>query len=316
MTKRILVTGGAGFIGSHLCEKLLQEDNFVICLDNFFTGSKKNIEHLLDNKNFQLIEHDVTIPYDIEVDEIYNLACPASPPHYQYDPVKTIRTSVLGIINMLDLAKKYNAKILQASTSEIYGDPIVHPQVESYWGNVNPIGVRSCYDEGKRCAETLMMDYHRQFNVDIRIVRIFNTYGPNMALNDGRVVSNFIVQALENKDITIYGDGSQTRSFCYVSDLIDGLVKMMENPQLFIGPVNLGNPQETSILDFAKYIISLTNSSSKIIFKELPSDDPVQRKPNIELAKKELDWEPKVNAEEGIKNTIKYFENVLNITKI
>lgn len=316
MTKRILVTGGAGFIGSHLCEKLLQENNFVICLDNFFTGSKKNIEHLLDNKNFQLIEHDVTLPYDIEVDEIYNLACPASPPHYQYDPVKTIRTSVLGIINMLDLAKKYNAKILQASTSEIYGDPIVHPQVESYWGNVNPIGVRSCYDEGKRCAETLMMDYHRQFNVDIRIVRIFNTYGPNMALNDGRVVSNFIVQALENKDITIYGDGSQTRSFCYVSDLIDGLVKMMENPQLFIGPVNLGNPQETSILDFAKYIISLTNSSSKIIFKELPSDDPVQRKPNIELAKKELDWEPKVNAEEGIKNTINYFENVLNITKI
>lgn len=311
MTKRILVTGGAGFIGSHLCEKLLQEDNFVICLDNFFTGSKKNIEHLLKNKNFQLVEHDVTIPYDIKVDEIYNLACPASPPHYQFDPVKTIRTSVLGIINMLDLAKKYNAKILQASTSEIYGDPIVHPQVESYWGNVNPIGIRSCYDEGKRCAETLMMDYHRQFNIDIRIVRIFNTYGPNMALNDGRVVSNFIVQALENKDITIYGDGSQTRSFCYVSDLIDGLVKMMNNPQKFIGPVNLGNPQETSILDFAKFILKLTQSDSKIIFKELPSDDPIQRKPNIELAKKELNWEPKVNTEEGLKNTIEYFSKIL-----
>ena len=311
MTKRILVTGGAGFIGSHLCEKLLQEDNFVICLDNFFTGSKKNIEHLLKNKNFQIVEHDVTIPYDIEVDEIYNLACPASPPHYQFDPVKTIRTSVLGIINMLDLAKRYNAKILQASTSEIYGDPIVHPQVESYWGNVNPIGIRSCYDEGKRCAETLMMDYHRQFNVDIRIVRIFNTYGPNMGLNDGRVVSNFIIQALENKDITIYGDGTQTRSFCYVSDLIDGLVKMMNNPQKFIGPVNLGNPQETSILDFAKFILKLTQSDSKIIFKELPSDDPIQRKPNIELAKKELNWKPKVNAEEGLKNTIEYFSEIL-----
>ena len=311
LTKRILVTGGAGFIGSHLCKKLLQEDNFVICLDNFFTGSKKNIEHLLKNKNFQLIEHDVTIPYDIEVDEIYNLACPASPPHYQFDPVKTIRTSVLGIINMLDLAKKYNARILQASTSEIYGDPIIHPQVESYWGNVNPIGIRSCYDEGKRCAETLMMDYHRQFNVDIRIVRIFNTYGPNMALNDGRVVSNFIVQALENKDITIYGDGSQTRSFCYVSDLIDGLVKMMNNPQKFIGPVNLGNPQETSILEFAKFILKLTQSDSKIIFKELPSDDPIQRKPNIELAKKELNWTPKVDAEEGLKNTIEYFSEIL-----
>ena len=311
MAKKILVTGGAGFIGSHLCEKLLQEDNFVICLDNFFTGSKKNIEHLLKNKNFQLVEHDVTIPYDIEVDEIYNLACPASPPHYQFDPVKTIRTSVLGIINMLDLAKRYNAKILQASTSEIYGDPIVHPQVESYWGNVNPIGIRSCYDEGKRCAETLMMDYHRQFNVDIRIVRIFNTYGPNMALNDGRVVSNFIIQALENKDITIYGDGTQTRSFCYVSDLIDGLVKMMNNPQKFIGPVNLGNPQETSILDFAKFILKLTQSDSKIIFKELPSDDPIQRKTNIELAKKELNWKPKVNAEEGLKNTIEYFSEIL-----
>ena len=314
--KRILITGGAGFIGSHLCERLLNDGNDIICLDNFFTGSKDNIRHLIGHNHFELVRHDVTKEFIAEVDQIYNLACPASPPHYQYDPVKTIRTSVLGIINMLDLAKKYNAKILQASTSEIYGDPIVHPQVESYWGNVNPIGVRSCYDEGKRCAETLMMDYHRQFNVDIRIVRIFNTYGPNMALNDGRVVSNFIVQALENKDITIYGDGSQTRSFCYVSDLIDGLVKMMENPQHFIGPVNLGNPQETSILDFAKYIISLTNSSSKIIFKELPSDDPVQRKPNIELAKKELDWEPKVNSEEGIKNTINYFENVLNITKI
>ena len=314
--KRILVTGGAGFIGSHLCERLLNEGNDIICLDNFFTGSKDNIRHLIGDSHFELVRHDITKEFFAEVDQIYNLACPASPPHYQFDPVKTIRTSVLGIINMLDLAKKYNAKILQASTSEIYGDPIVHPQVESYWGNVNPIGIRSCYDEGKRCAETLMMDYHRQFNVDIRIVRIFNTYGPNMALNDGRVVSNFIVQALENKDITIYGDGKQTRSFCYVSDLIDGLVKMMENPQHFIGPVNLGNPQETSILDFAKNIISLTNCRSKIIFKELPSDDPVQRKPNIELAKKELNWTPKINAEEGIKNTINYFEKVLNITKV
>lgn len=311
LSKRILVTGGAGFIGSHLCEKLLEQGNCVVCLDNFFTGSKSNIEPLLSNSNFELIEYDVVEPFDIKVDEIYNLACPASPPHYQYDSVKTTKTSVLGIINMLELAKKYNSKILQASTSEIYGNPIVHPQIENYWGNVNPIGIRSCYDEGKRCAETLIMDYHRQYGVQTRIVRIFNTYGTNMDKNDGRVVSNFIVQALKNEDITIYGDGSQTRSFCYVSDLIDGMIKMMNNFQNFIGPVNLGNPSERTILDFAKLIIELTNSNSKIVFKSLPSDDPIQRKPDITLAKKELNWEPKIDIEKGLKETIKYFAKKL-----
>ena len=306
--KRILITGGAGFIGSHLCERLLNEGNDVICLDNFFTGSKDNIRHLLDNNRFELVRHDITKEYFIEVDEIYNLACPASPPHYQYNAIKTIKTSVLGMINMLGLAKRCKAKILQASTSEVYGDPLIHPQVESYWGNVNPIGIRSCYDEGKRCAETLMMDYHRQNKVDIRIVRIFNTYGPNMDLIDGRVVSNFIVQALKNEDITIYGDGSQTRSFCYVDDLIDGMIKMMNNKKGFIGPVNLGNPSERTILDFAKLIIKLTNSSSKIIYKPLPLDDPSKRQPDISLAEKELNFKPKVDIEEGLIKTIEYFK--------
>ncbi len=309
--KRILVTGGAGFIGSHLCEELLNRGNDVICLDNFFTGSKDSIRHLLDNNRFELVRHDVTKEYFIEVDEIYNLACPASPPHYQYNPIKTAKTSVLGVINMLGLAKRCKAKVLQASTSEVYGDPIVHPQKETYWGNVNPIGIRSCYDEGKRMAETLMFDYHRQNNVDIRVVRIFNTYGPNMDKNDGRVVSNFIVQALQNKDITIYGDGSQTRSFCYVSDLVAGMIKMMENEEGFNGPVNLGNPVETSILDFAKFIIELTNSKSKIVFLPLPSDDPTQRKPDITLAKEKLNWEPVVNVKDGLLKTIEYFKNVI-----
>ena len=311
--KRILITGGAGFIGSHLCKRLLDEGNDVICLDNFFTGSKENIINLLDNNRFELVRHDITKEYFIEVDEIYNLACPASPPHYQYNAIKTIKTSVLGMINMLGLAKRCKAKILQASTSEVYGDPLIHPQIESYWGNVNPIGIRSCYDEGKRCAETLMMDYHRQNKTDIRIVRIFNTYGPNMDLNDGRVVSNFIVQALKNEDITIYGDGSQTRSFCYVDDLIDGMIKMMNNKKGFIGPVNLGNPSERTILDFAKLIIKLTNSNSKIIHKPLPSDDPSKRQPDISLAEKELNFKPKVDIEEGLIKTIEYFKNKLNL---
>ena len=309
--KRILVTGGAGFIGSHLCERLLADGNDVICLDNFFTGSKDNIRHLLDDNHFELVRHDITKEYFAEVDQIYNLACPASPPHYQYNAIKTIKTSVLGVLHMLGLARRCNAKILQASTSEVYGDPKVHPQTEDYWGNVNPIGVRSCYDEGKRCAETLMMDYHRQNNVNTRIVRIFNTYGPKMALNDGRVVSNFIIQALQNKDLTIYGDGSQTRSFCYVSDLVEGLVRMMNNEHNFIGPVNLGNPSERSILDFAKYIIELTNSNSKSVFKELPQDDPVQRKPDITLAKQELGWEPNVDIKDGLMKTIEYFASKL-----
>lgn len=305
--KRILITGGAGFIGSHLCERLLNEGNEVICLDNFFTGSKDNIRHLLDNNRFELVRHDVTKEYYAEVDQIYNMACPASPPHYQYNPIKTIKTSVLGVTNMLGLAKRCRATILQASTSEVYGNPLVHPQTEDYWGNVNPIGIRSCYDEGKRCAETLMMDYHRQNNVDTRIIRIFNTYGPNMDPNDGRVVSNFIVQALQNKDITMYGDGTQTRSFCYVSDLVDGIVKMMNNEQKFIGPVNLGNPSERTVYDLAELIIKLTNSNSKIKFAPLPQDDPLQRKPDISLAKKELCWEPKVDIEEGLLKTIEYF---------
>ena len=309
--KRILITGGAGFIGSHLCERLLNEGNDVICLDNFFTGSKDNIRHLLDNNRFELVRHDVTKEYYAEVDQIYNMACPASPPHYQYNPIKTIKTSVLGVTNMLGLAKRCRATILQASTSEVYGNPLVHPQTEDYWGNVNPIGIRSCYDEGKRCAETLMMDYHRQNNVDIRIIRIFNTYGPNMDPNDGRVVSNFIVQALQNKDITMYGDGTQTRSFCYVSDLVDGIVKMMNNEQKFIGPVNIGNPSERTVYDLAELIIKLTNSNSKIKFAPLPQDDPLQRKPDISLAKKELGWEPKVDIEEGLLKTIEYFQNVL-----
>ena len=309
--KRILVTGGAGFIGSHLCERLLTEGNEVICLDNFFTGSKDNIRHLLQNDHFELVRHDITKEYFAEVDQIYNLACPASPPHYQYNAIKTIKTSVLGVTNMLGLAKRCKATILQASTSEVYGDPKVHPQREDYWGNVNPIGIRSCYDEGKRCAETLMMDYHRQNVVDTRIVRIFNTYGPNMDMNDGRVVSNFIVQALQNQDITIYGDGSQTRSFCYVSDLVDGMIKMMNNSQKFIGPVNLGNPSERTILDFAKLIIEMTNSNSKIVYKPLPGDDPTQRKPDISLAQKELNWEPKVDIKEGLTKTIEYFDKKL-----
>lgn len=309
--KRILVTGGAGFIGSHLCERLLNQGNYVICLDNFFTGSRKNVEHLLDKDNFQLVEHDITKEFVAEVDQIYNLACPASPPHYQYNAIKTIKTSVLGIINMLGLAKRCNATILQASTSEVYGDPKIHPQSEDYWGNVNPIGIRSCYDEGKRCAETLMMDYHRQHNVDIRIVRIFNTYGPNMDMNDGRVVSNFIIQALKDEDITIYGNGLQTRSFCYVDDLIDALIKMMNNPQRFIGPVNLGNPSERTILDFAKTIIEMTGSKSEIAYKDLPSDDPLQRQPDLTLAMRELEWQPTTEIEIGLEKTIKYFEKKL-----
>lgn len=317
--KRILVTGGAGFIGSHLCEKLLGDGNYIICLDNFFTGSKNNITHLINNKNFELIEQDITKEFFIEVDQIYNLACPASPPHYQYDPIKTVKTSVLGTINMLELAKKSKATILQASTSEVYGDPKMHPQTENYWGNVNPIGIRSCYDEGKRCAETLMMDYHRQHNVDIRIVRIFNTYGPNMDMNDGRVVSNFIVQTLKGQDITVYGDGLQTRSFCYVDDLVEGLIKMMNNPQKFIGPVNLGNNSERTIIDFAKTIIDMINSKndinveskSKIIHKDLPSDDPTKRQPELTLAKQELNWQPTTDIKAGLEKTIEYFEKKL-----
>lgn len=308
--KKILVTGGAGFIGTHLCKKLLSENNIVVCLDNFFTGRHKNIEQFIQNPNFRLIEHDIINPIDIEVDEIYNLACPASPPHYQYDPIKTMKTSVLGVMNMLDLAKQNNAKILQASTSEVYGDPQVHPQIENYWGNVNPIGIRSCYDEGKRCAETLMMDYHRMEGIDTKIVRIFNTYGPNMSPDDGRVVSNFIIQALKNENITIYGDGTQTRSFCYVDDLVDGLIKMMNSD--LIGPINLGNPSERTILDFAKLIIKITNSKSKIIHTTLPKDDPTKRQPDITLAREKLNWQPKINIYEGIDKTVKYFKSFLS----
>ena len=308
--KRILITGGAGFIGSHLCKRLLNEGNYVICLDNFFTGRKTNIETLLPNPNFELVEHDIIEPIDIRVDEIYNLACPASPPHYQYDPIKTMKTSVIGIINMLELAEKYNAKILQASTSEVYGDPLVHPQVETYWGNVNPIGIRSCYDEGKRCAETLISDYRRQKNINTKIIRIFNTYGPNMTHDDGRVVSNFILQALKGEDITVYGDGSQTRSFCYVDDLIDGIVKMMDSN--LSEPVNLGNPTERTILDFAKLIIEFTGTKSKIIYKPLPSDDPTKRRPDITLAQTKLNWTPKVDINEGLKKTVAYFKELIN----
>ena len=310
--KRILVTGGAGFIGSHLCEKLLNEGNEVIALDNFFTGSKRNVIRLLDNPYFELVRHDVTMPFFAEIDEIYNLACPASPVHYQYNAIKTVKTSVMGAINMLGLAKRVNAKILQASTSEVYGDPIVHPQIENYWGNVNPIGLRSCYDEGKRVAETLFVNYYRQNKVRIKIARIFNTYGPNMHPNDGRVVSNFIVQALQNKDITIYGDGSQTRSFQYVDDLISGFDKLMnKTPEDFFGPVNIGNPNEFTILELAQTIIELTNSKSKLIFLPLPEDDPMQRQPDITLAKEKLNWEPKVSLKNGLDKTIQYFDTLL-----
>jgi UDP-glucuronate decarboxylase len=309
--RRILVTGGAGFLGSHLCDRLVAEGHDVLCLDNFFTGSKKNVSHLLGRTNFELVRHDLVEPIFLEVDEIYNLACPASPVHYQYNPVKTVKTSVMGAINMLGLAKRVNARILQASTSEIYGNPTVHPQKEDYWGNVNTIGPRSCYDEGKRCAETLFFDYHRQNRVNIRVVRIFNTYGPRMHPNDGRVVSNFIVQALTGQDITVYGEGSQTRSFCYVDDLIEGMIRMMNGPDNFIGPVNLGNPAEVAILELAKLVIGMTDSSSKIIFEPLPVDDPTQRQPDITLAKEQLDWEPFGGLEQGLKKTIEYFRTVV-----
>ena len=311
--KRILVTGGAGFIGSHLCKRLIDEGNEVICADNLFTGSKKNIEALLENNRFEFMRHDVTKELLVEVDQIYNLACPASPVHYQYNPVKTMKTSVLGAINMLGLAKRVRGKILQASTSEVYGNPYVHPQPEGYWGNVNPIGIRSCYDEGKRAAETLFFDYHRQNGVDIKVIRIFNTYGPNMNPDDGRVVSNFIVQALKGEDITIYGDGRQTRSFCYVDDLVEGMVRMMNSRDGFTGPVNLGNPGEFTMLELAEKVLALTGSKSNIVYQSLPQDDPTQRKPVIDLAKKELDWEPKVALAEGLKKTIAYFEQVCMI---
>jgi UDP-glucuronate decarboxylase len=309
---RCLVTGGAGFLGSHLCERLLNDGHEVICLDNYFTGRMANVAHLRDNRNFELIRHDVTEPILLEVDRIFNLACPASPIHYQFNPVKTIKTSVMGAINMLGLAKRVYARILQASTSEVYGDPAVHPQTEDYWGNVNPIGIRSCYDEGKRVAETLFMDYHRQNKVDIRIVRIFNTYGPRMLPNDGRVVSNFIVQALNGEDITIYGDGSQTRSFCYVDDLIEGFVRMM-NQDKIIGPVNIGNPGEFTMLELAKEVLDLTGSKSKIVYKPLPGDDPKMRRPDITLAKEALDWEPTIPLRKGLEKTIVYFDNLLKV---
>jgi UDP-glucuronate decarboxylase len=309
--KRILITGGAGFLGSHLCERLLAEGHDVICLDNFFTGSKNNILHLMPHPRFELIRHDIINPIYLEIDEIYNLACPASPVHYQFNPIKTIKTSVMGAINTLGLAKRVRATILQASTSEVYGDPEVHPQTEDYWGRVNPIGIRSCYDEGKRAAECLMMDYHRQNAVNVKIVRIFNTYGPRMAIDDGRVVSNFIVQGLTHRDITVYGDGSQTRSFCYVDDMIDGLTRMMASPNGFVGPVNIGNPREFTILELAELVIAMTGSRAKIIFNPLPQDDPTQRKPDISLAKRTLGWEPKVPLEEGLEKTIAYFRKLV-----
>ncbi|WP_192349675.1 UDP-glucuronic acid decarboxylase family protein [Algoriphagus sp. Y33] len=309
--KRVLVSGGGGFLGSHLCDRLLKEGNEVLCVDNFFTGNRRNIHHLLDNKNFELLRHDVTHPLYVEVDEIYNLACPASPIHYQFDPVQTTKTSVIGAMNMLGLAKRLKIKILQASTSEIYGDPEVHPQPETYKGSVNTLGPRACYDEGKRCAETLFFDYYRQHKVAIKVMRIFNTYGPRMHPNDGRVVSNFIVQALQGKDITMYGDGMQTRSFCYVDDNIEGMFRLMNSRDGFTGPVNIGNPGEFTMLELARQIIELTNSKSKMIFLPLPQDDPMQRKPLIDLAKKELDWEPTVNLREGLVKTIKYFESVI-----
>lgn len=313
--KRILITGGAGFLGSHLSEKLLLEGHEVLCVDNFYTGTKENISHLLVNPFFEVMRHDICFPLYIEVDEIYNLACPASPVHYQFDPVQTTKTSVHGSINMLGLAKRIKAKILQASTSEVYGDPVVHPQPETYWGNVNPVGIRSCYDEGKRCAETLFFDYHRQHKLKIKVARLFNTYGPKMHPNDGRVVSNFIVQALKNKDITVYGDGKQTRSFCYVDDMINGLIKLMNTPDNFTGPINLGNPTEFTILKLAEKVISLTGSSSNIIFKVLPNDDPMQRKPDITLAKEKLNWDPTIQLDDGLIKTIEYFENLLKNRK-
>ena len=309
--KRILVTGGAGFLGSHLCESLLSKGHEVVCVDNFYTGSKDNIKHLFANENFELIRHDITFPLYLEVDEIYNLACPASPVHYQNDPVQTIKTSVHGAINMLGLAKRIGAKIFQASTSEVYGDPEVHPQNESYWGRVNPLGIRACYDESKRCAETLFFDYQRQHKLDIKVVRIFNTYGPNMHPNDGRVVSNFIMQALQNQDITVYGDGNQTRSFCYIDDLVNGMIKMMNSSSKVIGPVNLGNPTEYKIIDLAKIIIELTKSQSKIIKKNLPVDDPMRRKPDISEAKGVIGWEPSTGLKDGLEQTIDYFKNKL-----
>lgn len=309
--ERILVTGGAGFLGSHLCDRLIKDGNDVLCVDNFFTGSKTNIAHLIGNPYFELMRHDVTFPLYVEVDQIYNLACPASPVHYQFDPVQTTKTSVHGAINMLGLAKRIKARIFQASTSEVYGDPVMHPQPESYWGNVNSIGPRSCYDEGKRCAETLFFDYYRQHNLDIKVARIFNTYGPRMHPNDGRVVSNFIVQALKGKDITIYGDGSQTRSFCYVDDLIEGFVRMMGTEAGFTGPINLGNPSEFSMLELAETILKLSKSSSKLVYKPLPQDDPRQRQPDIALATSSLSWTPHVNLEDGLKETIDYFRRIL-----
>ncbi len=308
---KILITGGAGFLGSHLTEKLLKEGHDILVVDNFFTGTKQNLAHLLGNTNLEVIRHDVTFPLYVEVNQIYNLACPASPVHYQFDPVQTTKTSVHGAINMLGLAKRTRARILQASTSEVYGDPEVHPQPEGYWGRVNPIGIRSCYDEGKRCAETLFFDYHRQHQTDIKVVRIFNTYGPRMHPNDGRVVSNFIVQALQGKDITIYGDGSQTRSFCYVDDLIDAMVRMMNSEEGFTGPVNIGNPGEFTMLQLAELVLQLSGSKSKIVYQSLPSDDPKQRQPNIELAKAKLAWEPKVKLEDGLKETIAYFKKLI-----
>jgi UDP-glucuronate decarboxylase len=312
MTKRIMVTGGAGFLGSHLCDKLVAKGDEVLCLDNYFTGAKANIHQLMDNVNFEVIRHDVTFPLYVETDEIYNLACPASPVHYQFDPVQTTKTSVHGAINMLGLAKRVKARILQASTSEVYGDPEVHPQVESYWGRVNPIGPRSCYDEGKRCAETLFFDYSRQHGLDIKVVRIFNTYGPRMATNDGRVVSNFIVQALDGDDLTIYGDGTQTRSFCYVDDMIEGFIRMMKSEDGFTGPVNLGNLDEYPIGELAETIVSMCGSNSKVVYKPLPEDDPRQRQPDISLAKEKLDWEPKVALRDGLEETIAYFRGLRN----
>lgn len=316
LRKRVLVTGGAGFLGSHLCERLLNDGNEVLCVDNFFTGSRRNIEHLLGNRRFELLRHDITFPLYVEVDEIYNLACPASPVHYQFDPVQTTKTSVVGAINMLGLAKRTKARILQASTSEVYGDPQIHPQTEEYWGHVNPIGTRSCYDEGKRCAETLFFDYHRQHRLDIKVVRIFNTYGPSMHPNDGRVVSNFVIQALKGSALTIYGDGSQTRSFCYVDDLIEGMIRMMNSRSGFIGPVNIGNPTEFTMLELANFAISLTGSNSRVKYMPLPSDDPRQRQPDISVANRELEWSPKVKLEEGLLKTIAYFRELLSTANV
>ena len=310
--KRILITGGAGFLGSHLCERLIKEGNEVLCLDNFFTGTKDNIIHLMDDHRFELIRHDVEFPIHVEVDEIYNLACPASPIHYQHNPIHTTKTSVMGALNMLGLAKRQNARIMQASTSEVYGDPEVHPQPESYWGNVNPIGFRSCYDEGKRCAETLFFDYHREHKLDIKVARIFNTYGPRMHPSDGRVVSNFIIQALKNEDISVYGDGSQTRSFCYVEELVDGFIRLMASPDNFTGPVNLGNPVEFTIKELAEKIIDMTDSKSNISYQPLPHDDPKQRQPDITLAKKQLGWEPTIKLEDGLVKTIEYFDTLIH----